>query len=62
MAKSHNDAKSIIAAMFLALFTKNYKWAHLDVAGTAFNGGKDKGATGRPVPLLLQYLSDRCKK
>ncbi len=59
---SHNDAKSIIAAMFLARFTKNYKWAHLDVAGTAFNGGKDKGATGRPVPLLLQYLSDRCSK
>lgn len=59
---SHNDAKSIIAAIFLARFTKNYKWAHLDVAGTAFIGGKDKGATGRPVPLLLQYLWDRSQK
>ncbi|WP_156497788.1 hypothetical protein, partial [Oleiphilus sp. HI0043] len=34
-----------------------YKWAHLDIAGTAWvSGGKDKGATGRPVPLLLNYL------
>lgn len=59
---SHNDAKSIIGATFLARFTKEYKWAHLDVAGTAFQGGKEKGATGRPVPVLLQYLWDRCHK
>lgn len=48
--------KSITAACFLARFTKNYKWAHLDVAGTAWNSGKDKLATGRPVPLLVEYL------
>ncbi len=58
---AHNDAKCIIAGMYLARFTKNYKWAHLDVAGTAFIGGKEKGSTGRPIPLLLQYLWDKCK-
>lgn len=59
---NHNDAKCIIAAMYLARFTNNFKWAHLDVAGTAFIGGKEKGSTGRPIPLLLQYLWDRCQK
>lgn len=50
-------AGSITAACFLSRFTKDYKWAHLDIAGTAWvSGGKDKGATGRPVPLLLNYL------
>ncbi|KZY33405.1 MULTISPECIES: leucyl aminopeptidase [unclassified Oleiphilus] len=50
-------AGSITAACFLSRFTKEYKWAHLDIAGTAWvSGGKDKGATGRPVPLLLNYL------
>ncbi len=50
-------AGSITAACFLARFTKNYPWAHLDIAGTAWvSGGKNKGATGRPVPLLLNYL------
>lgn len=58
----HNDAKCIIAAMYLARFTQNFKWAHLDVAGTAFIGGKEKGSTGRPIPLLLQYLWNRCQK
>ena len=50
-------AGSITAACFLSRFTKNYPWAHLDIAGTAWvSGGKNKGATGRPVPLLLNYL------
>ena len=47
---------SITAACFLSRFTKNYRWAHLDIAGTAWKSGKEKGATGRPVPLLAQYL------
>ena len=50
---------SITAACFLARFTKDYRWAHLDIAGTAWKSGKDKGATGRPVPLLTQFLIDR---
>ncbi len=49
-------AGSITAACFLSRFTKAYPWAHLDVAGSAFAGGSNKGATGRPVPLLTQYL------
>ena len=52
-------AGSITAACFLARFTKEYRWAHLDIAGTAWKSGKDKGATGRPVPLLAQYLINR---
>lgn len=55
-------AGTITAACFLSRFTKKYHWAHLDIAGTAWiSGGKEKGATGRPVPLLTQYLLDRCK-
>ena len=50
---------SITAACFLARFTKKYRWAHLDIAGTAWKSGKEKGATGRPVPLLTQYLINR---
>ncbi|MBK9160835.1 MAG: leucyl aminopeptidase [Nitrosomonadales bacterium] len=50
---------SITAACFLARFTRDYRWAHLDIAGTANKSGKDKGATGRPVPLLAQYLINR---
>jgi leucyl aminopeptidase len=49
-------AGTITAACFLARFTKDYKWAHLDIAGTAWDQGKHKGATGRPVPLLMEYL------
>jgi leucyl aminopeptidase len=49
---------SITAACFLARFTESYTWAHLDVAGTAWNSAP-KGATGRPVALLTQYLADR---
>lgn len=52
---------SITAACFLSRFTKDYRWAHLDIAGTAHKSGKDKGATGRPVPLLTQYLIQRAQ-
>jgi leucyl aminopeptidase len=51
----------ITAACFLSRFTKKYHWAHLDVAGTAFRTGKDAMATGRPVPLLTQYLLNEAK-
>ena len=47
---------AITAACFLSRFTKKYDWAHLDIAGTAWKSGADKGATGRPVPLLTYYL------
>jgi leucyl aminopeptidase len=50
------DAGTITAACFLSRFTRDYKWAHLDIAGTAWKSGDDKGATGRPVPLLTQYI------
>ena len=52
---------SITAACFLSRFTRKYKWAHLDIAGTAWRGGKEKGATARPVPLLLQFLLGRVR-
>jgi leucyl aminopeptidase len=56
-------AGTITAACFLSRFTKKYHWAHLDVAGTAaMMAGVDRYATGRPVPLLMQYLINRCKK
>ena len=55
-------AGSVTAACFLARFTKKFKWAHLDIAGTAWKSGKDKGATGRPVPLLTQFLINRAGK
>ncbi|MEQ4619541.1 MAG: leucyl aminopeptidase [Corticimicrobacter sp.] len=54
-------AGSVTAACFLSRFTKAYRWAHLDIAGTAWQSGKDKGATGRPVPLLTQYLLDQVR-
>jgi leucyl aminopeptidase len=53
------EAGSSVAACFLSRFTKAYPWAHLDVAGTAYRSGAQKGATARPVPLLLQYLLER---
>lgn len=52
-------AGTITAACFLSRFTKKYNWAHMDVAGTAWRSGKDKGATGRPVPMLTQFLMNR---
>jgi leucyl aminopeptidase len=51
---------AITAACFLARFTEGQRWAHLDVAGTAWDEGRKGLATGRPVPLLTQYLIDRC--
>ncbi|XZG70198.1 leucyl aminopeptidase [Chitinibacteraceae bacterium HSL-7] len=53
-------AGSVTAACFLSRFTKDYRWAHLDIAGTAWKSGAAKGATGRPVPMLLSYLQSRC--
>ncbi len=53
------DAGTVTAACFLSRYTKKYKWAHLDIAGTAWISGDNKGATGRPVPLLTQYILDR---
>jgi len=53
------DAGTITAACFLANFAENFRWAHLDIAGTAWRTGQTKGATGRPVPLLSQYLLNR---
>ena len=50
---------AITAACFLGRFTKSYKWAHMDIAGTAWKSGADKGATGRPVPLLANFLFKR---
>ncbi|MFT0211882.1 leucyl aminopeptidase [Pseudomonas sp. F1_0610] len=50
---------TITAGCFLSRFAKAYPWAHLDVAGTAWTSGEKKGATGRPVPLLMQYLLDQ---
>lgn len=52
-------AGAITAACFLSRFTEDYRWAHLDIAGTAWRTGDKKGATGRPVPLLSQYLIDQ---
>ena len=53
---------SITAACFLSRFTKKYDWAHLDIAGTAWKSGKEKGGTGRPVPLLTTFLVQRAAK
>ena len=53
------EARASVAACFLARFTRTYTWAHLDVAGTAYQGGAAKGSTGRPIPLLTQFLLER---
>jgi leucyl aminopeptidase len=53
------EAGAVTAACFLSRYTKKLHWAHLDIAGTAWVGGKEKGATGRPVPLLVQLLLGR---
>jgi leucyl aminopeptidase len=53
------EAGSVTAACFLSRFTKAYKWAHLDIAGTAWLGGSAKGATGRPVGLLVNYILNK---
>jgi leucyl aminopeptidase len=53
------DGGSITAAAFLGKFTKDLTWAHMDIAGTAYQGGAGKGSTGRPSALLLEYLLRR---
>ncbi len=54
-------AGTITASAFLSRFARKYKWAHLDIAGTAWKSGKEKGGTGRPVPLLVHFLVSRCR-
>jgi leucyl aminopeptidase len=56
------EAGSVTAACFLARFAKDISWAHLDVAGSAFQGGAAKGATGRPVGLLFDFVRERAGK
>lgn len=56
------DAGAITAASFLQSFVGDFPWAHLDIAATAWNSGKDKGATGRPVALLVNYLLNNVSK
>ncbi len=51
---------AITAGCFLAKFADGLNWAHLDIAGTAWVSGKAKGATGRPVPMLTEYVLGRC--
>uniref|UniRef100_UPI003F6A29F8 leucyl aminopeptidase n=1 Tax=Candidatus Thiodubiliella endoseptemdiera TaxID=2738886 RepID=UPI003F6A29F8 len=53
------EAGTVTAACFLSHFTKDYRWAHIDIAGTAWISGAKKGATGRPVPLLTQYIMNQ---
>lgn len=55
-------AGSVTAACFLSRYAKKFDWAHLDIAGTAWKSGKDKGSTGRPVPLLTAFLIARANK
>jgi leucyl aminopeptidase len=55
-------AGSVTAACFLSRFAGKYPWAHLDIAGTAWTSGKNKGATGRPVPLLASFLLNRAAR
>jgi leucyl aminopeptidase len=49
-------AGAVTAAKFLQRFAEKFAWAHLDIAGSAWKGGAQKGATGRPVGLLVEYL------
>ncbi|MRI34583.1 leucyl aminopeptidase [Endozoicomonas sp. OPT23] len=55
-------AGTITAGCFLSRFVEDTPWAHLDIAGTAWTSGKNKGATGRPVPMLVQYLLNQLEK
>ena len=55
-------AGAVTAACFLARFTKDMTWAHLDIAGTAWHSGANKGATGRPVSMLTRFLINRAKR
>jgi leucyl aminopeptidase len=53
------EAGTITAGCFLSRYTRKMRWAHLDIAGSAWVTGSEKGATGRPVPLLTHYLVER---
>jgi leucyl aminopeptidase len=53
------EGGAITAACFLGKFTEGLRWAHLDIAGVAYQGGSQKGSTGRPVPLLVDYLLNK---
>ena len=53
------EGGAITAACFLAKFTDGMRWAHVDIAGTAYLTGAQKGSTGRPVPLLMDFLLNR---
>ena len=55
------SSTAVTAACFLSRFTKGYRWAHLDIAGTASVSGERKGATGRPMPLLSEFLLKRAE-
>ena len=55
------EAGTVTAACFLSRFAEKYHWAHLDIAGTAWISGNNKGATGRPVSLLMQYIFNQIK-
>jgi leucyl aminopeptidase len=52
---------AVTAACFLARFAKAYRWAHLDIAGTSWLSGLQKGASGRPVPMLLEFVLSQTK-
>jgi leucyl aminopeptidase len=54
-------AGSVTAACYLARFTRKQRWAHLDIAGTAYKSGREKGSTGRPVPLLVRFVMRHAK-
>lgn len=56
------EAGTITAAQFLARYTKQVKWAHLDIAGTAWQSGTNKGASGRPVPALVEFILAQAKR
>ena len=56
IAATRRTMEIITAACFLARYTRNYRWAHLDIAGTAWDEGRKGSATGRPVPLLAEWL------
>ncbi|MDH3895205.1 MAG: leucyl aminopeptidase [Chromatiales bacterium] len=55
------EGGAITAGCFLSKFTEGMTWAHLDIAGTAWKSGAQKGSTGRPVPLLVEYLMERVR-
>lgn len=59
---SPGEAGTILGGCFLSRFATKYQWAHLDIASVAARSGKERGATGRPVSMIMQYLLDRCQQ